>query len=97
MDFNKDELVKRIDDDSFITEVAEKFFRYYDKNKNSIIEKNELIRTMKDISRTFYGCEPEASAIETQFEKLDKDKNKGIDFNEFKSFIRNYIKMLIEF
>ena len=40
MDFNKDELVKRIDDDSFITEVAEKFFRYYDKNKNSIIEKN---------------------------------------------------------
>ena len=52
---------------------------------------------MKDISRTFYGCEPEASAIETQFEKLDKDKSKGIDFNEFKSFIRNYIKMLIEF
>ena len=97
MDFNKDELVKRIDDDSFITEVAEKFFRYYDKNKNSIIEKNELIRAMKDISRTFYGCEPEASAIETQFEKLDKDKSKGINFNEFKSFIRNYIKMLIEF
>ena len=97
MDFNKDELVKRIDDDSFITEVAEKFFGYYDKNKNSIIEKNELIRAMKDISRTFYGCEPEASAIETQFEKLDKDKSKGIDFNEFKSFIRNYIKMLIEF
>ena len=97
MDFNKDELINKIDDDSFITEVAEKFFRFYDKNKNSLIEKNELLRAMKDISRTFYGCEPEKSAIETQFEKLDKDKSKGIDFNEFKSFIRNYIKMLIEF
>ena len=97
MDFNKDELINKIDDDSFITEVAERFFRYYDKDKNNQIGKKELIRAMKDISRTFYGCEPEASAIETQFQKLDKDRSKGIDFNEFRTFIRNYIKMLIEF
>ena len=97
MELNKDELINRIDDDAFVTEVAEKFFRYYDKNTNSIIEKNELLRAMKDIAKTFYGCEPEKSAIETQFQKLDQDKSKGIDFNEFKKFIKNYIKMLIEF
>ena len=97
MELNKDELINRIDDDAFVTEVAEKFFRYYDKNMNSIIEKNELLRAMKDIAKTFYGCEPEKSAIETQFQKLDQDKSKGIDFNEFKKFIKNYIKMLIEF
>ena len=97
MKLNKDELIKRIDDDTFVTEVAEKFFRYYDINTNSIIEKNELLRAMKDIAKTFYGCEPEKNAIETQFQKLDQDKSKGIDFNEFKKFIKNYIKMLIEF
>ena len=37
MDFNKDELVKRIDDDSFITEVAEKF---YSLNKSEKIKLN---------------------------------------------------------
>ena len=97
MELNKDELIKRIDDDAFVTDVAEKFFRHYDINTNSIIEKNELLRAMKDIAKTFYGCEPEKNAIETQFQKLDQDKSKGIDFNEFKKFIKNYIKMLIEF
>ena len=97
MDINKDELISRINDDAFVTQVAEKYFKYYDINMNSIIEKNELLRAMKDIAKTFYGCEPEKSAIESQFEKLDKDKSKGIDFKEFKLFIKNYIKMLIEF
>ena len=52
---------------------------------------------MNDIAKVFYGCEPEKAALEKQFDKLDKDKNKTLDFNEFKSFIHDYISMLIEF
>ena len=97
MDLNKDELVNKINDDSFITQVAEKFFKYYDLNKNNLIEKKELMKAMHDIAKTFYGCEPEKTAIEDQFHKLDKDKSNALDFNEFKTFIREYIKMLAEY
>ena len=97
MELNKQELINGIHDDGFITNIAERYLRYYDKNHNSVIDKKELLKVMKDISRTFYGCEPEAAAIEEQFKKIDKDKNNTIDFGEFKNFIKDYIKMLIEF
>ena len=97
MELNKEELINKINDDSFITEVAEKFFIHYDKNMNSSLEKNELLKIMSDIAKTFYGCKPEKGALDAQFEKLDKDKSKTIDFNEFKIFIQDYIRMLIEF
>ena len=51
---------------------------------------------MKDIAITFYGCEPEKGAIESQFEQLDKDKNNKIDIKEFKQFIKDYLKMISE-
>ena len=97
MNFNKDELVNKINDEAFITQVAEKYLAYYDKNKSSSSEKKEILKIMTDIAKVFYGCEPEKAAIETQFKKLDKDKNQILDFNEFKVFIQEYIKMLIEF
>ena len=52
---------------------------------------------MTDISNTYFGCPPEKSAIEDQFQKLDKDKNDRIDFNEFKDFIKEYLQMVVEF
>ena len=52
---------------------------------------------MKDISLTFFGCEPEKGAIEEQFKKLDKDKNAKIDFNEFKAFIKEYLTMIAQY
>ena len=96
MEINKEELVSKVNDDFFITQVAQKYFQFYDKNRNNNIEKKELKKIMSDIAKTFYGCEPEKDAIETQFKNLDKDNNNSIDFNEFKTFIKNYIKMLIE-
>jgi len=50
------------------------------------------MKAMHDIAKTFYGCEPEKTAIEDQFHKLDKDKSNALDFNEFKTFIKEYIK-----
>ena len=97
MDINKEELISHLNDDNYITKVAQRYFKYYDKNVNSLIEKNELLEVMTDIAKTFYNMLPEKSAVEEQFQKLDLDKNNGIDFNEFKSFIHEYLKMLIEF
>ena len=96
MELNKEELISKVNDDAFITQTAERFFNFYDRNKNSSLEKKELFKVMKDIAKTFYGCEPEKGAIEDQFKKLDKDKSNTIDFNEFKIFIRDYIRMLSE-
>ena len=97
MDFNREDLINKKNDEAFITQIAEKYLLFYDKNKNSSLEKKELIKIMNDIAKVFYGCEPEKAALEKQFDKLDKDKNKTLDFNEFKSFIHDYISMLIEF
>ena len=97
MNISKEELPKKINDDNFITEVSKKYFYNYDKNINSFIEKKELVKIMKDISMTFFGCEPEKGAIESQFKKLDKDKNEKIDFSEFKAFIKDYLKMVVEY
>ena len=52
---------------------------------------------MRDIAKTFFGCEPELAAIESQFQKLDKDGNNRIDMSEFKPFIKEYLKMMIQF
>ena len=96
MEINKEDLMNKANDDSFITQVAQKYFQFYDKNTNNSIDKKELKKIMKDIAKTFYGCEPEKEAIEEQFKNLDKDNNNSIDFNEFKTFIKDYIKMLLE-
>ena len=97
MRLNKDELINNINDDNFITKVAKDFFIFYDKNTDSTIGKDELLKVMTDIAQTFYNTSPEKDAVEDQFEKIDVDKNRAIDFNEFKTFIKEYIKMLIEF
>ena len=97
MNISIDELKKKINDDSFIAEVSNKYLQHYDRNSNGCIEKKELVKIMKDITKTFFGCEPEQSAIETQFQKIDKDGNNTIDANEFKDFIKEYLKMVVDF
>ena len=96
MSYSKNDLAKKINDDGFISQVAKKYFVHYDSNNNRFLEKKELLKVMKDIAKTFFGCEPELAAIETQFEKLDKDGNNRIDMKEFKPFIKEYLKMMIQ-
>ena len=97
MEINMNNLAEKIKDESFINEVSKNYFNHYDKNHNNSLEKSELLKIMKDISKTFFGCIPEKGAIESQFESLDKDKNNRIDFVEFKVFIKDYLKMIVEF
>ena len=97
MSINKADLAKKINDEGFITEVAKKYFENYDINNNGYIEKKELLNIMKSISMTYFNCEPEKGVIESQFSKLDKDKNNKIDLVEFKSFIKDFLQMIVEF
>ena len=75
MDVDKNEIIERINDDAFIDELTRKIFIYYDLNKNNYIEKNELMNAMRDVSRKIFDTEPEQSAVETEFQKLDTDNN----------------------
>ena len=97
MNFNKAELEQKIKDEEFVNQVTKTYFSHYDENANRFIEKNELLKVMRDISKSLYGCEPEKGAVEFQFEQLDKDKNNKIDISEFKSFIRDYLEMIVNF
>ncbi len=97
MNFDIKELSQKIKDENFISEVSSKYFDFYDKNNNNYIDKKELMKIMADIARTFFGCEPEKVAMESQFQKIDKDRNNHIDRNEFRGFIKEYLKMLVDF
>ena len=97
MSYSKNDLAKKINDEGFISQVAQKYFIHYDSNNNQYLEKKELLGVMSDIAKTFFGCEPERAAIESQFKKLDKDGNGRIDMSEFKPFIKEYLKMMIQF
>ena len=50
---------------------------------------------MRDISKEIFNCEPERIALETEFEKLDKDKNNKIDISEFSYFIKQYLNLIM--
>ena len=95
MDVNKNEIIERRNDDAFIDELTRKIFIYYDLNKNNYIEKNELMNAMRDISKKIFNTEPEQSAVETEFKKLDKDNNNLIDILEFRTFVKQYLNLVI--
>ena len=95
MDVNKNEIIERRNDDAFIDELTRKIFIYYDLNKNNYIEKNELMNAMRDISKKIVNTEPEQSAVETEFKKLDKDNNNLIDILEFRTFVKQYLNLVI--
>ena len=94
---NINNLAQKVEDDAFITEVSKKYFTHYDRNGDNLLEKKELLTVMTDIAQTFFGCTPEKGAIDFQFSKLDTDKNNRIDFAEFKAFIKDYLKMMVDF
>ena len=95
MDVDKNEIIERINDDAFIDELTRKIFIYYDLNKNNYIEKNELMNAMRDVSRKIFNTEPEELAVETEFKKLDKDNNNLIDILEFRTFVKQYLNIVI--
>ena len=95
MDIDKNEVIGRINDDEFINDLTHRIFIHYDVNGDNFIEKKELKNIMRDVAHKIFNTEPEQSAIETEFQKLDTYHDNLIDILEFKTFVKQYLNLLI--
>lgn len=79
---------KKVDEipESTLNEAKKKFDRY-DKDKNGIIDKNELRDLFIDLYPTFNRNMIERY-VNDEFSASDKNLSNGIDFNEFKSIYK---------
>ena len=92
----KEKMRKQLSDEIYITELTKKSFEVADKNHNGIISINELKNSMIDIAKGLGYSLPNNQNIQAEFDKLDLDKNKKIDFLEFKEFVKKNMLILID-
>ena len=75
--------------------IAKQSFDAADKNKNGTIDKQELYQCMKDVADGLGAPLPKREEVENMFKTLDIDRSGTLDFNEFKSFVKdNMIKII---
>ena len=91
----KQKMLKKLDDDAYLTKISKKPFESADKNKNGQIDIKELKASMIEIAQGMGAEIPKDNIIIDEFYSLDKDKNKTIDFNEFKIFVKNNMIKII--
>ena len=91
----KQKMLKQLDDDAYLTKISKKPFESADKNRNGQIDIKELKASMIEIAQGMGAEIPKDKVIIDEFYSLDKDKNKTIDFNEFKIFVKNNMIKII--
>ena len=91
----KQKMLKQLDDDAYLTKISKKPFESADKNRNGQIDIKELKASMIEIAQGMGAEIPKDKVIIDEFYILDKDKNKTIDFNEFKIFVKNNMIKII--
>ena len=91
----KERMLKQLDDDKYLTQISKKPFETADSNKNGQIDVKELKACMIEIAQGMGTEIPKDRIICEEFIKLDKDKSKTIDFNEFKAFIKDNMTKII--
>ena len=63
--------------------------------KQSFDDKQELYQCMKDVADGLGAPLPKREEVENMFKTLDIDRSGTLDFNEFKSFVKdNMIKII---
>ena len=92
----KENMKKKLNDDEYLTSVTRKLFESADKNHNGTIEMKELKACMISVAQGLKLEKPKEEVVKQEFYKLDCDKNKLIDFNEFKSFVKQNMLKVIE-
>ena len=50
---------------------------------------------MKNVSESFGFVSPQKENVESEFERLDIDKNGTIDFEEFKRYVKEIINLML--
>ena len=92
----KQQLLLKLSEEETFNQVALHAFNSVDKNKNGTIDIRELQACMVDMSQGLGVSVPDPNEIIDMFVKLDKDRNKTIDFNEFKIFVKMALKKIIQ-
>ena len=75
--------------------IAKDAFKVADKDNNGYIDKEEFELCMKNVSESFGLIYPKKEKVESEFERLDADKNGTIDFDEFKNYVIEIINLMI--
>ena len=85
----------KLNDDQYLTSISKQAFVAADKNHNELISLKELRACMNEIAQGL-GCGlPTDKDVQEMFSHLDSNKDKKIDFNEFKSFVKENMLKLI--
>ena len=91
----KSKMISQLNDDNYLTSITKKSYEAADINRNGTIDIKELKACMIDIAQGLGTAIPRDEVVKDEFYKLDRDKNKTIDFSEFKAFVKaNMIKII---
>ena len=69
-------------------EIAKKTFNEYDKNKDGLLSKNELVPLLEKVAVALNLPKPNEKDVEDGIKKLDLNENGVLEFNEFFNFFR---------
>ena len=70
------------------SDVAKKAFDEYDKNKDGLLSKAELIPLLEKVAKALNLPKPSDKDVEEGIRNLDLNKNGVLEFNEFFNFFR---------
>ena len=69
-------------------EIAKKTFNEYDRNKDGLLSKTELVPLLEKVAVALNLPKPNEKDVEDGIKKLDLNKNGVLEFNEFFNFFR---------
>ena len=69
-------------------EIAKKTFNEYDKNKDGLLSKEELVPLLEKVAVALNLPKPNEKDVEEGIKKLDLNENGVLEFNEFFNFFR---------
>ena len=70
------------------SDVAKKTFNKYDKNKDGLLSRDELIPLLMEVAKELDLPKPDDNDIDEGIRKLDLNKNGVLEFNEFFQFFK---------
>ena len=92
----KEQLLAKLHEESILNTVALEAFNTVDKDKNGAIDIKELQDCMYDMAQGLGVSDPDPNEIVEVFIGLDTDRNKTIDFNEFKVFVKKGLEKIVQ-
>lgn len=92
----KREIELILNDPKRFKELAHKAFKLADKNKNNVIERNELKDCLVEFAKLTGGPLPTDNDCEVAYKQLDKNKDGVINEEEFQFLTRQIMNTLLK-